>query len=318
MEKRKLILFGKNSIIITLPSKFLEKNNLRKGDVVYLEEAENNLIVKGDFDKKNNEKTGKIYYNNKPIKLLNKEVISYYLKNFKYIEIVGKNLLDKMDEIKIIKNKLSSIEITSLSNEKIILTDLTNPQELEIEKIISKLIDMILVMFENIEDENSNLNIIFEIDQSVNKLQYLGFKAINYSIDNKLEKDIKNLMEYRKIIVALEAIGDIIKRISRILLRIKKDEFMNLKSIIINTKEYFIFITKILEKDINYENNLSLYLDKKNSILKSIDIKKEEIKLKIENYVLVAQHLKNICGELDKIIQGIIDINVVDIIIKNN
>ena len=53
MEFRKLIKFGKSSFVISLPKKWLEKNKLKKGDLLYVSENENGLsLTSKDNEKK--------------------------------------------------------------------------------------------------------------------------------------------------------------------------------------------------------------------------------------------------------------------------
>ena len=45
MEYRKLISFGKNSYVVSLPKNWVRQNKLKKGDLVYIEENVSNLVL---------------------------------------------------------------------------------------------------------------------------------------------------------------------------------------------------------------------------------------------------------------------------------
>ena len=309
-EKRKLILFGKNSHIITLPQKWLKKSNLKKGDEILIKQKNDKLIICKNIESETKIKIAKINFNNKPLKVLNKQVISYYLKNNKFIEIIGKNLLNHINEITILKNKLSSVEIVNMSDTKIILEDLTKLEELKVDEIIKNMIDMIIVCFENLENESKNLNLIFDIDKTINKLMFLGSKKINFLIEEGMEENLLCLVEKKKLINSLEFIGDSIKRASRVLLEFPEDKYSLMKKIIIETQEYFSFIMLFLEEDVDYEKNLEIYLDRKNSLFILYDIERNKSEEHKEFFYLMTQHFKNIVGELDNIILSLIDMRL--------
>ncbi len=44
MEYRKLISFGKNSFVISLPKAWVRHSKLKKGDLIYVEEASDHLM----------------------------------------------------------------------------------------------------------------------------------------------------------------------------------------------------------------------------------------------------------------------------------
>ena len=45
MDYRKLIAFGKNSFVISVPKQWIKQNKLNKGDLIYLDESGPNLIL---------------------------------------------------------------------------------------------------------------------------------------------------------------------------------------------------------------------------------------------------------------------------------
>jgi len=134
MEPRKIIKFGNSSFVLTLPTEWLNKNNLKKGDSLDVSETNSNLVL--SIPSKIEEKTAEISINNKPLKLFNKELVSYYLKNFKYIKINGKDIINRLDQIKVFQEKLSSVELIEIDSNHVILKDLTSPNEINLENII--------------------------------------------------------------------------------------------------------------------------------------------------------------------------------------
>jgi phosphate uptake regulator len=152
MEPRKIIKFGNSSHVITIPQEWLELNNLKKGDSLNVIEKPESLLVTLQTEKK--EKKAKISIDNKPLKLFNKELLSYYLKNYRIIEIYGHEIHERLDEITRFKEKISSVEITEIAKEKIVLRDLTSPQELDLHQLIKEIVDMQNLFFEKLCQEN--------------------------------------------------------------------------------------------------------------------------------------------------------------------
>ena len=306
--KRKLILFGKNSLILTLPFEFIKKNKLNKGDEVDLVEYEKRIMIETD---KKTKKIAKIILDeNKKLKIFNKELIGYYLKNYDFIHICGKEVSKKLQDINIIKKDLTSLEIVSLEENKIILKDLTNLDDLEVLNTIDEMRKIVELMFNNlIEQKKENLEMNIGIDSNLNKLYFLGVKALNHFIENNLlDKENNRFFENRRILESLERIGDLIKRISRFLIHNQKNQEITFK-LFLDSKNYIDFILKLINLKSNIEKNLDLYLDKKNAMLKSIDQLLFETKDSYDYLLLITQFLKEIFGSLDDIVQSVIDSN---------
>ena len=140
MEPRKVIKFGNSSYVVTLPFEWVKSNNLDKSNSVYVTENKDCLIL--SLNKENKAKQAEINIDDMPLKLFNRKLISYYLKNFKYIKISGENVIEKLEEIRVLKEKLSSIEIVEINQNYVMLKDLTSPNELNISKIIIEEINL--------------------------------------------------------------------------------------------------------------------------------------------------------------------------------
>ncbi len=312
MESRKIIKFGTSSYVITLPFEWIKKNKLEKGNILNLIENKNSLFL--TIKKEKEEKRAEINIDGKVLKLFNRELISYYLKNFKYIKITGKNIIDKLEEIRILKDKLSSLEIVEIKSNSITLKDLTSPTELNVKNIILEIVNMEKVFFDEIikKDKKKIHFLISNLDKNINKLSFLGYKAINYNLDTWKNTDqLKNEIYYWRIISSFETIGDITKRLTRYLKDGSDEHNHHINSHLKELKNYFEFVTDLLNSNskINLENNLKLYLDKKQSILRGLENLRENFKDNMNLFLVITQLLKDILGKLDEIILSIIDLN---------
>jgi len=310
MEQRKIIQFGNSSYVITLPQDWIKENNLDKGDYVNLIENNDSIIITVDGSKKV-DRVAEISLDTMPLKLFNKCLISYYLQNFKYIKIKSKKAIEKLEQIRVLKDKLSSVEITEINEEYIMLKDLTSPNELDFHKLTGEIVQMGKVIFTELNkdtDGKSKYFLITNLDKNINKLTFLAYKAINYNLDMwKNPTEVKDTHHIRKIIASLERIGDIIKRVARYL----KDDRVttsNFYEIIAAIEKDYGFVTNLINPNIDLNENLKQYVDKKQSILKLIDFSREKFKDNMNLYLVVSQLLKDILGQLDHILLAILDL----------
>lgn len=309
MEPRKIIQFGNSSYVVTLPQDWIKKNKLEKGEFVNLTENNNYIILSPKPQEI--EKKAQINLDEKPLKIFNRELISYYLKNYKYIQINCTDCIEKLEEIRVLKEKLSSIEIVEINKEYILLKDLSSPSELKICPLIDEIIQMEKILFEELtSDKEKKSFLIKKLDSNINRLTFLAWKAINYNLDVwQNPHQVKDAIHYWRIVASFESIGDIIKRLSRYTTDIPKNQNENINKIIIEVAEYFAFVTSLLDEDINLDPNLKLYLDKKQSLLRQFETLREHLDGNLNLYLVITQLLKDILGQLDSVVISIIDIN---------
>src|SRR3989338_7121880 len=100
MEYRKLISFGKNSFVVSLPKAWVIQNKMKKGDLVYLEENGPSLVLSHKDQDKNNEESEKvILVDGKSFPWLGREVCSAYILNYRRIVLKGKEIKSKVKEL---------------------------------------------------------------------------------------------------------------------------------------------------------------------------------------------------------------------------
>lgn len=306
MDLRKMIKFGKSSYVITLPNEWVLRNKLEKGDLLNIIENKDTLVV--SLPQEKTDEVVEINIDDIPLKIFNKKLMSYYLKNYKFIKISGKNVIDRLEEIRVFKEKLSSIEIFEIGKDFLLLKDLSDPQKLDVENLISKIVEIEKILFDEII-ENNRHNFISQFDSNINKLTFLTYKTINYNLDRKEKaKEVKNAIYLWRIVSVLETIGDILKRVARYLEKCSPENLHHSQVLLTNIKQYFEFITSLLNRDINLENNLKIYLDKKQSLLREFEEIRSKYEGNLNSYLVVTQLLKDIIGNLDTLTLSIIDI----------
>ena len=272
-------------------------------------ENEDSIII--SVEKQESEKIAQISLDDVPLKLFNKQLISYYLKNFKYIKITCQNCIERLDEIRVLKEKLSSVEIVEIQRDYITLKDLTSPEQLDIHLLISEIIDMEKLLFRELrkEDRKDKQHLLTSLDANVNKLTFLAYKAINYNLDSwKNPKEVKDTIHYRRIISSFEELGDVLKMLA---FYIKEDKpyMPQIHSTIKDLENYFTFIASLITLESNLNNNLGLYLDKKQSLLRQLEELRDSFGEDVNLFLVIKQLFKGIIAQLESILLSVIDLN---------
>ncbi len=223
MESRKLILFGKNSFVISLPKSWITSNKLKKGDSVYVEENSPELTVlpseKINID---NPLESLIETDGKSLDTVRDEIISAYLMNADIIELVGDNISRNASEIKKVIRDLSGLEIMELTSRRIVAHVILNEYEVDLDNLLRR-VDLIVRSM--ILDSAGTLkhdmySDIRARDTDVNRLVWLSFRVLRKAMKNpmlskKIGMNNVKLLNYWDIIGGLERIGDQTKRVAR-------------------------------------------------------------------------------------------------------
>lgn len=222
MHTRRLVKSGASSYTISLPKEWLEKNKLKRGNLIYIKEKSlNELSISPEsIEEPLKVKEITINIDEKKLDTIEREITSAYINNYNTIQIMGSSLINRTKEIRRILHNFSALEITEQSAAKIVAKDLLNLKEISINTTIRRM-DMIIrsMMQDLVEIKNNNIseNIHFR-DFDVNKLYFLLFRLIKGSLnDPSLAShfDINNAkaLSIWYIAVNLENIADCCKNI---------------------------------------------------------------------------------------------------------
>lgn len=254
METRKIISFGNSSYVISLPKDWVRENKLKKGDLISVEEKNDEItLYPGQNDRIAEPKTIVIDIDGKGNDMVQTEIISAYLNNYDIIDVKGKLTSDAAVRIKSILRNLTGIEIIQQDSSKIVAKDLLNINEISIETLIRRidniarsiLTDSIKCIQENLYED------IYERDEEVNRLVYLAYRVIRAAIiDPKIAKSLGKtnieLLFEQMLIEKLEKVADKAKRIARFLkdANLKDDEKVELESIYNLIKQCYLDVMK--------------------------------------------------------------------------
>jgi phosphate uptake regulator len=285
-EPRRLIKFGNSSHVVSIPKEWMDKNGLKKGDLVFFQEGESNEMILFPKERKlvpNSERKIDIDTTDREIDDIKREITSAYINNFNFLNIRGKDLKQKTNQIKEIILPLTGLEILEQNPKEIIVKDLLDVETVSPRKMIRRIDNTIRAIFEDLRlgmKENKMKNeLVEEIlseDKSINKMYFLVLKIIKIGMNNKalmksFEMGYNELSSAQGITMNLEYIGDDLKRIARFLTKIKLND---------RQKMHFDNTCNLIEKSFvdvmtAYHQNQPILarevLGRKQTVLKEID-----------------------------------------------
>lgn len=224
MDVRKLISFGKGSYIISMPKSWVEKNNLKKGDLISVNDDGFELVLRAEQkEEKLDAKDIDIDAKDKDLELIKAEIASSYLNCYDTINISFDNNSKETLKIKDIIRNLSGLEIMEQTSTRIVAKNLININEISIKNIIRRMDIITRAMMEDAIlccKGQCHYDSIHHRDVDVNRLYFLGHRVIKNAMKNpriakSLQTEPWQLHSDKLIILRLEKIADRQKRIAR-------------------------------------------------------------------------------------------------------
>jgi phosphate uptake regulator len=262
MEYRKIIEFGKSSYIVSLPKKWISLNNLKKGDLLYLDESGDRIIISPkDKQDKREKKKIEIDVTNMDMDEIQIVLFSKYIQNYNEITFKDRNLKSKARQIRDMVHNLMALEVIEETGTKIVARDFLNMKEISPTTFIKK-IDIItremLADSRNMFEEDKHANIA-ERDGDVNRLTLLLIRSLKFLLENpSLIKQHK--ISFEDVIVmwdisdCIEKVADQAKRIAKLMPRMQlhkneKKDFVKIYTRVI--KFYCDAMDIYFKKDVN-------------------------------------------------------------------
>jgi len=148
--KRKLVKQGVATLMISLPSKWIKKFSLKKGDEISLEELDNKLII--TRDKVSSKKQIELNIKNNTESAIRTFIVNTYRTGFDKIKI---NFRDEK-QYKIITNTINDyligFEVIEKEKDFCILENITEPSEEQFEILFRKILYNIDLLIRNTEE----------------------------------------------------------------------------------------------------------------------------------------------------------------------
>lgn len=273
MHVRRLVKAGQASHTVSLPKNWLDKNNLKKGDTVYLKEKSDRELIITPENKEDIKKDKEITISTdkKDIEHIQREITSAYINSYNTINIVGKDLEEKAKEVRRMLHDFVALEIAEQTSGKIVAKDLLNWKEISIEKTLRRMDIIIRSMFEDtiksIHGENLYQSIHFR-DFDVNRLYFLMFRILKGALSDinvAAQFNVSNaeVLSDWYLVLNLESVADNLKTTCKLFNEIG-DKVKGLEE-----------VYKVLQD--NYLGALKAHYDKNKDLAQQIASKRQEV-----------------------------------------
>ncbi len=260
MHIRRLVKAGQASHTVSLPKEWITKNNLQKGDTVYItHKTDQELVISSKQGQKSLEKKEiTITIDNKGIDTIQRDITSAYLNNYNTITLIGESIISQTKAIRKILHDFVALEISEQTPKRIIAKDLLNLQEISLSKTINRMDLIIRTMIDDtiktFEGAKLQESVRFR-DYDVNRLYFLGARLLKGSLKdtqlaNQLGIDKNTVISQWGLIINLENLADYIKNISE---TTKKKKDKQLKRVTETIKQNYLDVMKA-----NHNNDKAL------------------------------------------------------------
>ncbi len=282
MEYRKLISFGKNSYVVSLPKSWIRQNKLEKGNIIYVDENKNNLVLHAEkYDESSEQREIVIAIDGKNIKRIQREIVGAHIHNYTYIKLVGSEIKEKAAELQAFIQRLIALEIVEQDSKKIIAKDFLNMKDVSFEQIIKK---MALISKSMLSDcrmmfKEDTYESIYLRDHDINKFRFLVYRIVWYGLENPssilrhYNVTQMALFNYWWFSFSIEQIGDCVKRIAR-----------SMQSITLSEKSKSEFSSMLERLEIDYNAVLNAYYKKDLEAAHLIVDKREKMLEEVESF----------------------------------
>jgi len=212
--------FGNSSYVVSVPKGWVDKNRLKKGDVLVVDERPTELIIGSkDSSERKTVKEAVVVAAGKGFQELETEITALYINDSDIITVT--DIGSSAKEVKQILHSLVGMEIIDETTTKIVAKDMLDIKEVSMGNIVRR-VDIIVrsMLQDSATFSGSEAESVYERDNEVNRLTLLGFRTARAAADNPrllrlFETTYWNLMVSKQILTHLERLGDQLKRLLR-------------------------------------------------------------------------------------------------------
>jgi len=276
---RKIQIVGNRSYAVSLPKKWVVKNNLEKKEVNIIEK-EGDLILSSKKIQKNSENKDILV---EDLELIPSILLLCYSRAISKVKLIFKNKGDYLSAKPIVLEILSHLEGFKVindnnNNNNITISESYEKANISIHDLAKRMVIILNNMVDCILNNNSKTKKVLE-NESDSLYHFSKRTLYNYANDSILQIDIEEIFLWRLIFKKLENIGDILEKTTKeSYIKENIQEVLNKLNdfIIIQKKIRISEIQKIKEKEFKNLNNnkiKELVIDILNNLL-LIDLNK--------------------------------------------
>lgn len=150
METRKVQKTGRSTLIVSLPKKWINQNEIVSGSLLFISQNQNGDLLLSSSDKFEQDQIVKLDIGNKCGDPLIRDVIACYIGGYKTVEISSHQLtaMQKKD-LHSIANKLIGPEILEETINKVVIYDILSAEELQADRALKRMKNMTKSMIQD-------------------------------------------------------------------------------------------------------------------------------------------------------------------------
>lgn len=238
MDIRTLVKSGKASYTVAIPKHWIEKNKLKKGDKLYIDEKSDHEILISTHHMKAPSQAREVVINvdNKKCHVICRELITAYLNPHNLIILKGKDLPKHVECIKSEIAGLFALEVIDESSTKLVADSFLDIRTVSVDKLIRRIDNITRSMMldtAKLATGEDNHEIICNRDYDVNRIGFLILKILKAAFTDPSVKKALNLTNLDvlglwEMQIQIEKIADHTKRIARLLSSLKKKKHPDL------------------------------------------------------------------------------------------
>ncbi|MBR9692104.1 phosphate uptake regulator PhoU [Candidatus Woesearchaeota archaeon] len=217
MNIRKLVKSGAASHTIALPKDWLTKNKLNKGDLLYIVERDNELVISSETKQpKQSTKEISVEIDDKEINTIRRQTISAYINNYHLFTFHGNSLNKKLEEIRKILQNFLALEIVEQTATKLVAKDFLNLQEFSLPNTIRRMDMLTRSIITDAKKGKKESQALQFRDYEVDKLFFLISRLIRANLSDPASKlsNVKAMSTWW-LAKSLESVSDSAKNISQ-------------------------------------------------------------------------------------------------------
>jgi len=246
---RRLVKAGQASHTISLPKEWLDKNKLKKGDLVYLyEKGDKELLVTPESKSEEAlpQKDITISVDSKDMSTIQREITSAYINNYNTITLTGESTTEKTKEIRKMLHDFVALEVAEQTAKSIIAKDLLNLKEISVDKTIRRMDMLVRSMLQDSVATIDNPELAQSVvvrDYEVNRAYFLLMRLLKGSLSNRhiaeaFQLTNDKVLSYYYLTINLENFADAAKQLADYLGKEKKKE--KLKTVFSNVEKCYL------------------------------------------------------------------------------
>jgi|SRR3989339_1476107 len=167
--QRKLVQQGAATLMVSLPSSWIKKNQLSKGQEISLAEIDNQLVI-SNSENTTQKKSARVDVTSYTESAIRTSIVNAYRSGYHRLEITYQNENQYITILNTLKNYLIGFEITKKERNYCTVENITEPAEEQFDVLFRKILYNISLLIDNTEERLKG------------KTEFTDYKEINLTI----------------------------------------------------------------------------------------------------------------------------------------